>query len=99
MSVATTRRRPAMHAVVFQVDFIPGREEQGERELDFLTGMLRSTPGFVRGSWAGDDTRGLSFLLFDTEEAARKVADNGGMPPDSSATFRSVDVYAVARDI
>jgi hypothetical protein len=88
-----------MHAVVFQVDLIPGREQQGESELNFLTGMLKSTPGFVRGTWAGDDTRGLSFLLFDTEEAARNVADNGKMPPDGSATFRSVDVYAVARDI
>lgn len=88
-----------MHAVVFQVDLVPGREQQGESELDFLTGMLKSTPGFVRGTWAGDDTRGLSFLLFDTEEAARSVAGSGGMPPDGYATFRSVDVYAVARDI
>jgi hypothetical protein len=88
-----------VHAVVFQVDLVPGREQQAEQELDFLTGMMKSTPGFVRGSWAGDDTRGLSFLLFDTEEAARTVADNGAMPPDASATFRSVDVYAVARDI
>ena len=88
-----------MHAVVFQVDLVPGRDQQAESELDFLTGMLKSTPGFLRGTWAGDDTHGLSFLLFDTEEAARNIADNGGMPPDASATFRSVDVYAVARDI
>jgi hypothetical protein len=88
-----------MHAVVFQVDLVPGREQQAEKELDFLTGMIRSAPGFVRSTWAGDDTRGLSFLLFDSEESARNVADNGSLPPDSSATFRSVDVYAVARDI
>ena len=37
-----------MHAVVFQVDLVPGREQQAESELDFLTGMLKSTPGFVR---------------------------------------------------
>jgi hypothetical protein len=88
-----------VHAVVFQVDFVPGREQQQDRELDFLTGMMRSTPGFVRGTWLGDDKRGLSCLLFDTEQAARTVADNAGMPPDAAATFRSVDVYAVARDI
>ncbi len=88
-----------MHAVVFQVDFIPGREAQQEAELDFLTGMMQSTPGFVRGTWAGDDKRGLSCILFDSEDAARAVAANAGMPPDASVALRSVDVYAVARDI
>jgi hypothetical protein len=88
-----------MHAVVFQVDFVPGREHQQNGELDFLTGMMRSTPGFVRGTWLGDDKRGLSCILFDSEQAARTVAENAGMPPDASATFRCVDVYAVARDI
>ena len=88
-----------MYAVVFQVDFVPGREAQQEPELDFLTNMLKSAPGFVRGTWAGDDKRGLSFLLFDSEEAARGVANNAGMPPDASAALRSVDVYQVARDV
>lgn len=88
-----------MHAVVFQVDFVRGREQQQDRELDFITGMMKSTPGFVRGTWCGDDTRGLSCILFDSEEAARSVAENGTLPPDAAATFRSVDVFAVARDI
>ena len=87
-----------MHAVVFQVDFVPGREHQQEAELDFLTGMMQSTPGFVRGTWSGDGSRGMSYLLFD-EEAARTVADNADLPPDASVTLRSVGVYAVARDI
>jgi hypothetical protein len=88
-----------MHAVVFQVDFVPGREAQQEAELDFLAGMLKSTPGFVRGTWSGDGQRGLSYLLFDSEEAARAVAASASMPPDASAQLRSVDVYEVARDI
>jgi hypothetical protein len=88
-----------MHAVVFQVDLVPGREQQQDRELDFLTGMMKSTPGFVHGTWLGDDKRGLSCLLFDSEQAARAVAENAALPPDAAARFRSVDVYAVARDI
>jgi hypothetical protein len=88
-----------MHAVVFQVDFVPGREQQQGRELDFITGMMQSTPGFLHGTWCGDDKHGLSCLLFDSEQAARTVADSAGLPPDAAATFRSVDVYAVARDI
>lgn len=88
-----------MHAVVFQVDFVPGREQQQDSELDFITGMMKSTSGFVRGTWLGDDRRGLSCLLFDSERAARAVADNAAMPPDAAAQLRSVDVYAVARDV
>ncbi len=88
-----------MHAVVFQVDFVPGREQQQDGELDFLIGMIESTPGFVRGTWMGNDERGVSCILFDSEQAARAVADNAGTPPDASATLRSVDVYAVARDV
>jgi hypothetical protein len=88
-----------MHAVVFQVDFVPGREAQQEAELDFLTDMMKTTPGFVRGTWAGDDTRGLSCILFESEDAARAVAANAVVPPDSSVALRSVDVFAVSRDI
>jgi hypothetical protein len=88
-----------MHAVIFQVDFVPGREQQQDAELDVITGMVKSTPGFVRGTWLGDDTRGLSCILFDSEQAARTVADNAAMPPDAAVALRSVDVYAVARDI
>jgi hypothetical protein len=88
-----------MHAVVFQVDFVPGREQQQDGELDFITGMMKSTPGFVHGTWLGDHERGLSCILFDSEGAARTVADGAGLPPDAAATLRSVDVYAVARDI
>jgi hypothetical protein len=88
-----------MHAVVFQVDIVPGRESQQEGELDFIAGMMKTTPGFVHGTWLADDKRGLSCILFDSEQAARAVADNAGMPPDAAVTFRSVDVYAVARDI
>jgi hypothetical protein len=88
-----------MHAVVFQVDFVPGREAQQEAELDFLTGMMQSTPGFVRGTWAGDERRGFSCLVFDSEDAARAVADHAVMPPDASVTLRSVDVLAVVRNI
>ena len=88
-----------MHAVVFQVDFVPGREQQQDSELDIVSDMTRSAPGFVHGTWMGDGKRGVSCLLFDSEEAARTVADNAALPPDAAARFRSVDVYAVARDI
>lgn len=88
-----------MHAVIFQVDFVPGREKQQDAELDFVTDMMKTTPGFIRGTWMGDEQRGLSCLLFESEAAAKAVADNAGLPPDAAATLRAVDVLAVARDI
>lgn len=87
-----------MHAVVFKVDMKQGWEGNAENELDQLVGMLKSVPGYVRGTWANDGTTGVSFILFESEEAARGIAENASMPPNASVTFRSVDVYEVVRD-
>ena len=87
-----------MHAVVFEVDMKEGWEASAEQELDQLVGFLRSVPGFVRGTWTTNGTTGLSFIVFDSEEAARGTADNASMPPDSPVTLRSVDVYEVVRE-
>ncbi|MDQ3679908.1 MAG: hypothetical protein M3378_05065 [Actinomycetota bacterium] len=87
-----------MHAVVFHVDMKQGWEGNADEELDQLVEMVKSMPGFVRGTWGTDGTTGVSFILFASEEAARGVADNAGLPPDASATLRSVDVYEVLRD-
>jgi len=88
-----------MHAVVFEVDMKPGWEGSAEAELDQLVAMLKSVPGFVRGTWTTDGERGLSFLLFDSQDSAQGLAANASMPPDASVTLRSVDVYEVARDV
>ncbi|HEX8769550.1 MAG TPA: hypothetical protein VF711_02135 [Acidimicrobiales bacterium] len=88
-----------MHAVVFVVDVKQDWQGDVDQELDQLIGMVKSVPGFVRGTWTTDGKTGLSFLLFETEQAARALADNAGMPPDASVTFRSVDVYEVLRDV
>ncbi len=88
-----------MHAVVFQVDMKPGWEATADAELDQLVTMLKSVPGFVRGTWATDGQRGLSFLLFESKETAEGVAANASMPPDASVILRSADVYEVLRDV
>ena len=88
-----------MHAVVFQVDIKQDWEGNADQELEQLVTGVKSVPGFVRGTWATDGQRGLSFLVFETQQAARGVADNAAMPPDASVTMRSVDVYEVVRDV
>ena len=88
-----------MHAVVFQVDMKQGWEDKVEAELDQLVTMVKSVPGFVRGTWTSDGRRGLSFLLFESQESAEGLAANASMPPDASVILRSVDVYEVSRDV
>ena len=88
-----------MHAVVFQVDMKQGWEGNADAELDQLITMVKSVPGFVRGTWASDGRRGLSFLLFESQETADGLAANAWMPPESSVTLRSADVYEVLRDV
>lgn len=87
-----------MHAVVFQVDMKEGWENSAEQELEQLVRVVKAVPGFVRGAWTADGTRGLSFIVFESEEAARAIADNASMPPNAGATFRSVNVYQVVRE-
>lgn len=86
-----------MHAVVFQVDLKEGWESSSAQDLDTVVGLLSSVPGFLRGTWLADGKRGISVIEFESEEAAHGVADNASMPPDSTATLRSADVYAVVR--
>ncbi|MFN2517857.1 MAG: hypothetical protein ABR604_02270 [Jatrophihabitantaceae bacterium] len=88
-----------MHAVVFQVDFKPEWRGDIDAELDQLVGFMKSTPGYIRGTWTSNGSQGLSFLVFDSESAARAVADNARMPQDASVTLRSAVVYEIARDI
>lgn len=87
-----------MHAVVFEVDMKEGWEGDAERELDQLTTMVKSVPGFVRGTWTTDGRRGLSFLVFESDEAARRLVVNASMPPDASVTLRSAAVYEIVRE-
>lgn len=88
-----------MHAVLLRAEFKQDWSGDPDAELDQLIGFVKSTPGFVRGTWTRDGERGLSLILFDSESVARGFADNAGMPPDASGVLRSVEVYEVAREV
>ncbi|HVT77663.1 MAG TPA: hypothetical protein VHD87_11590 [Acidimicrobiales bacterium] len=87
-----------MYAVVFQVDIKPGRAADSGPELDQIATMTKSIPGFVRGTWMGDDTRGISFIVFESEETARGLAANAQVPENAAVALRSVDVFEVVQD-
>ena len=88
-----------MHAVVFIVDRKQDWTGDLEQELDQMTGALKSAGGFIRGTWTGNAHHGISLLLFESEQAARAVADNAAVPPAASVTLRSAEVHEVLRDL
>jgi len=66
-----------MHAVVARVD-IGGDPETAHQNLrDHVIPRVSQAPGFVAGYWTrSDDGRdGLSMIVFDSEEGARRAAE------------------------
>jgi len=81
-----------MHAVVVRVSIgDPVVAEKGLREL-VVPGVSRA-PGFVAGYWSRSDdgSNGLSMLVFDSEDAARAIAERirgGSMLPETVTVSR-----------
>jgi hypothetical protein len=64
-----------MHAVLVAVDIVPGRYEESLRSLDeYIIPMCKSAPGYIRGTWFGNQESGNSLMVFDSEESARQFA-------------------------
>jgi hypothetical protein len=77
-----------MHAALVTLTIDPDQAPPAAHPLtrDILP-AIRSAPGFVAGYWLEPvDGRGFSFVVFDTEEQARRSA-----PPDWAAHGVSID--------
>ena len=57
--------------------------------------MVKQAPGFVRGSWFGDDQTGRGLVLFASEDQARQAASLVSAGPDDPVQIESVTVYKV----
>ncbi len=86
-----------MHAVVATAtihDF--DRARQG---LDQMVPTIAQAPGFIAGYWTrSEDNRGLSMVVFESEGAARDVADrlrSEGPPDPEAVTIDNVEVREV----
>jgi len=89
-----------MHAVVGQVKIDRSREDEATKTLnEIVVPRAQQMAGFVGGTWcrALQDDRGISVLLFESEEEARAAAEQmrQGPPPGTPATFVSADVFEV----
>ena len=89
-----------MHAVVGQVKIDQSREDEARKTLnEIVVPTAKAMPGFVGGTWCRsiEDDRGVSVLLFESEQAAHAAAEQmrQGPPPGTPATFVSADVFEV----
>ena len=88
-----------MHAVVVKVNIgDPDTAEKGLQEQ--VIPRVSQAPGFVAGYWTRSDGRdnGLSMLVFESEEGARRAAEMiqgpEAMRPET-VTLESVEVREV----
>ena len=84
-----------MHAVVVRStihDFEEGRTFLRE----VVVPRVSQAPGFVAAYWVRlDDNHGTSTLVFESEEAARGVAEQISPPPSGAVALDSVEVGEV----
>jgi hypothetical protein len=87
-----------MHAALVTLTIDP---DQAPAAADALTRdilpKLRSAPGFVAGYWLEPvDGRGFSFVVFESEEEARRSAPPAGDWAAPGVTIDGVDFRRVA---
>jgi quinol monooxygenase YgiN len=71
-----------MYGVIGQVKIDPARGDEAEKLLhEQVIPMVKQHPGFVTAYWfrSDDGASGHSVMIFESEAAARKVAEN--IPP------------------
>jgi hypothetical protein len=85
-----------MHAVVVRVkiDDIGPAEEYLKSEI---VPRVSQAPGLVAAYWSRSDdgSNGLSMIVFESEEAARGVADQVVPPEEAPVTVEGVEVREV----
>jgi heme-degrading monooxygenase HmoA len=88
-----------MHAVIATAtlhDF-----ERARQGLDEMVPPIAQIPGFVAGYWTrSEDNQGLSMVVFESEDAARQVAErlrSEGPPDPEAVTIDNVEVREVVK--
>jgi 4-diphosphocytidyl-2C-methyl-D-erythritol kinase len=83
-----------MHAIVLKVT-INDREAAATALQEQVVPRVSSAPGFVGGYWVAlSGSQGTSVAVFESEDAARALADQI-QPPGDFVTFDSVEVGEV----
>lgn len=84
-----------MHAVVVKVKINDPEAAESHLRERTVPGISQS-PGFVAGYWTRKDNQGLSMIIFDSEDAAKRAGEQvPSMVPDA-VTLEDVEVREVA---
>ena len=88
-----------MYAVIGTANLDPDRADEAVEVARNILENLSQAPGFVSGAFSRspDSTAGRSMMIFETEEAARAVAENAPkmIPADGPTEVVSLEVYEV----
>jgi hypothetical protein len=85
-----------MHAVIVSVTISDG--EQAAMDLrNEIVPRVKQAPGFVAGYWVRveDGDKGRGTIVFESEDAARAVAEQITQAPGEAVTLDSVEVGEV----
>jgi hypothetical protein len=83
-----------MHGVVVRVT-IKDMDTAEQTLRERVVPMVSQAPGFVTGYWLRKENTGLSFAIFETEDAARQVSENIQSPDPDAVTVDEVEVREV----
>jgi hypothetical protein len=84
-----------MHAVVVE-STLPNFEGAMTFLREEVLPMVSQAPGLVAGYWVRTAVdKGMSLVVFESEEAARAMADQVVAPPSGAATLDSLDIGEV----
>jgi len=84
-----------MHAVVVRVTVIGDVEESEQQLRDSVVPRVSQAPGFVSGTWTRAGTDGLAMVVFESEDAARQMADRVPEVVPPSVSLQNVEVREV----
>ena len=84
-----------MHAVVVRVTIHDAEPALKELE-NTVVPTVSQMPGFVAGYWTRSGDEGLSMIVFETEAAARQMADRVPQTVPEFVKFESAEVREVA---
>ncbi len=83
-----------MHAVVVRVT-INDEQAATERLRSEVVPRVSQAPGFVAGYWTRKEGKGLSMVIFESEESARQASERVPEMVFENVTLEDVDVREV----
>jgi hypothetical protein len=93
-SLSQPERRKLMHAVVVKVT-LHDREAAQAMLHERVIPRLSQAPGFVAGYWTVKDNKGLSMLVFESEDAATGASEMVRTTIPDAVTLEDVEVREV----